>query len=904
MTLREYARKRRFGATPEPADDSVAAPSRRPIFVVQLHHASSRHYDFRLEADGVLKSWAVPKGPSLRVGEKRLAVQVEDHPLSYAGFAGDIPEGHYGAGHVDVFDHGTWSCDGEPLAAIAAGKLDFVLHGERLNGNWTLVRTALRGKQPQWLLIKRDDAFAADREADDLLGEPPAAKSAQKRAAKATKAGSASSRARDAAPARSAAAGAAAPSAARPRRSDAAWRKRALALDGARDRPCPPAERAQLTQLRERAPDGAQWLHEIKWDGYRLLADLDAGQATLRSRNDQAWTERFPEVAHAVQALPVSQARLDGELVVLDADGRSDFSALQRVLDGTSRQPLRYLVFDLLGVAGVDLRAVPLLQRKQLLRELLGQTPGVLAYSDHVLGHGPQVFAAAAAKGYEGVVSKRAQARYHGGRGGDWVKTKHENSDDFVVVGYTDPKGARSDFGSLLLAQRDGDGGWRYVGRVGTGFDVAALRRMGTQLDALHTDQAVVDIPAHAPFPRRSVHWVRPQLVAEVAFRGWAKEGLLRQAAFKRLREDKPLQDLGGGRARAAQAPGPSHHAVAARAAAAAKTAPLASASTAKRAAARDAGAARKPATATPRKAKAVQDAEGAASTDAAADAVVITHPERVVYPDAGIRKGEVADYYRTIAPWLLPEVANRPLSLLRCPDGAGGECFFQKHNNRALGQHVHAIALKQNSGTEDYLYIDDLAGLLELVQMNTLELHPWGSTVDNPEHPDRLVFDLDPGEGVRWAQIKSAARAIRTRLRETGLESFVRLSGGKGLHVVVPIVPGADWEQAREFCDAFAQALAASAPERYVATMSKAKRTGVIFVDWLRNGRGNTSVCAWSLRARAHATVAVPLRWEELARIASPQAFPLAKALQRAARLRAHPWKEMETLRQRLPGS
>ncbi|MBN6112964.1 DNA ligase D [Xanthomonas bonasiae] len=912
MTLREYARKRRFGATPEPADDSVATPSRRPIFVVQLHHASSRHYDFRLEADGVLKSWAVPKGPSLRVGEKRLAVQVEDHPLSYAGFAGDIPEGHYGAGHVDVFDHGTWSCDGEPLAAIAAGKLDFVLHGERLNGNWKLVRTALRGKQPQWLLIKRDDAFAADREADDLLQDSPAASAT--RVAKATKVTKVTkvSKAGAASKAKPTRGQASAATPARPRRSDAAWRKRALALQGAHERPCPPGERAQLTTLRARAPDGAQWLHEIKWDGYRLLADLDAGQATLRSRNDQAWTETFPEVAHAVQALPVGEARLDGELVVLDADGRSDFSALQRVIEGSSKQPLRYLVFDLLGVAGVDLRDVPLLQRKELLRALLGDAPGVLAYSDHVLGHGPEVFAAAAAKGYEGVVSKRVDARHHGGRGGDWVKTKHENSDDFVIVGYTDPKGARNGFGSLLLAQRS-DGGLRYVGRVGTGFDEAGLRRLLAQLQALHSAQEVVDLPAHAPFPRRSVHWVRPQLVAEVAFRGWAKEGLLRQAAFKRLREDKPLQDLGGDRA-PPPAAAPGSHVVAARAAASAKkTAPAARGpatpakrSTSKGDATKNGAAKRKAATAksAPRASTAARKVASSASADADAAAVVITHPERVVYPGAGISKGEVADYYRAIAPWLLQEVAGRPLSLLRCPDGAGGECFFQKHNNRALGEHVHAIALKQKSGTEDYLYIDDLAGLLELVQMNTLELHPWGSTVDDPEHPDRLVFDLDPGEGVSWAQIKAAAREIRTRLRETGLESFVRLSGGKGLHVVVPIVPGADWEQARDFCEAFAQALAASAPDRYVATMSKAKRTGVIFVDWLRNGRGNTSVCSWSLRAREHATVAVPLRWEELARIASPQAFPLAKALQRAARLREHPWKEMDKLRQRLPGT
>lgn len=844
MSLHDYARKRRFGQTPEPADDVVGAAHHRPIFVVQLHHASSRHYDFRLEADGVLKSWAVPKGPSLRAGDKRLAVQVEDHPLSYATFQGDIPKGHYGAGHVELFDHGTWACEGDPLEAIAAGKLDFVLHGERLNGHWKLVRTAMRGKQPQWLLIKRDDAHASALEADDLL----------EAAAKPT------SRAR--APRKTAGKDDREPAAKPARRRDATWRKRALALEGARDQPCPIGLRAQLTTLQARAPDGEQWLHEIKWDGYRLLVDLLEGHAQLRSRNDQAWTERFAEVARAVAALPVSDARLDGELVVIDAAGRSDFTALQHVIEGTSRQPLRYLVFDLLGVAGVDLRATPLLQRKQLLRELLGTQPGTLAYSDHVIGHGSAVFDATGEKGYEGIVSKRSEAVHHAGRGGDWVKIKHENSDEFVIVGYTDPNGARSGFGSLLMARPDA-AGWHYVGRVGTGFDERALQQLGARLARLHTPDAAVELPAHVPFSRRSVHWVQPKLIAEVAFRGWAKHGLLRQAAFKRLREDKPIAELDPAREH------PRARATASRASVDSRS---------------------------------VATGGGAVRGAVEADEVVITHPERVVYPAAGISKGEVADYYRAIASWLLPEVANRPLSLLRCPDGTGAECFFQKHQGRALGGHVRSVALRQKSGVEDYLYIDDVAGLLELVQMNTLELHPWGSTVDDPEHPDRLVFDLDPGEGVSWTQIKAAARDIRARLREAGLESFVRLSGGKGLHVVVPIVPSADWQQARDFCEAFAQALATHAPDRYVATMSKAKRRGLIFVDWLRNGRGSTSVCSWSLRAREHATVAVPLRWEQLAGITSPQAFPLAKALARAKRLREHPWQGVAALKQRLP--
>ncbi|MCC4634466.1 DNA ligase D [Xanthomonas dyei] len=685
----------------------------------------------------------------------------------------------------------------------------------------------------------------------------------------------------------------------------ATWRTRALKLDGARDARCPTDVRAQLTLLREQAPDGDGWLHEIKWDGYRLLADLVDGRVQLRSRNDQAWTDRFPQVVSALQALPVRDARLDGELVVLDAQGRSDFSALQRALDGSARQPLRYLVFDLLGVAGVDLRDTPLLQRKQLLRALLGNTPGTLAYSDHVIGHGPEVFAASADKGWEGIVSKRSDAAYRGGRGADWVKTKHEDSDEFVVVGYTDPKGARSGFGALLLAQPDGKA-LRYVGRVGTGFDDALLDKITTQLRALHSDTATLELPSHLPGRPRDVHWVRPALIAEVAFRGWAKQGLLRQAAFKRLRQDKPMIDLGGDRA------APTKRATKTRAAAA--TSSVATRETASKKVStttssvastrtRAGEAASKSRTSV---ASSVTTTASATSKKTAAalstDGVTITHPERVVFPALGISKGEVADYYRAVAPLVLPEVARRPLSLLRCPDGVGGDCFFQKHQGRQLGAHIEAIALKQKSGTEDYLYIEDAAGLLELVQMNTLELHPWGSCIDDPEHPDRLVFDLDPGEQVAWSAVVAAARDIRTKLRAAGLESAVRLSGGKGLHVVVPVVPDVSWEQARDFCEAFAQALATQAPARYVATMSKAKRHGVIFVDWLRNGRGNTSVCSWSLRARDKATVAVPLYWEELGKISGPDAFPIDKAVQRAKRQRVDPWAEVLAVKQRLP--
>ncbi len=851
MSLQEYRRKRRFDGTPEPDAERTGAPARRPIFVVQLHHASSRHYDFRLEADGVLKSWAVPKGPSLRVGEKRLAVEVEDHPLSYATFEGDIPSGHYGAGHVDVYDHGTWACDGDPLEAIAAGKLDFVLHGERLKGGWKLVRTAMKGKQHQWLLIKRDDDDARDAEADDMLDTAPARRTTGKRTAASTTRTGTGKAVKTVAKAPAA------------RKADARWHKRALALPEARDTPYPQGFKPQLTDHRATAPEGDGWLHEIKWDGYRLLAEVSDGVVSLRSRGGLDWTDDFPEVVQAIAALPVRDLRLDGELVVLDAQGRSDFTALQKVIDGTARQPLRYVVFDMPGIAGVDISRAPLLARKALLKDLIGPAPGTLAYSEHVLDHGPQVFAASGDAGYEGIISKRVDAVYVNTRSPTWIKIKHENTDEFLIVGYTEPKGSRTGFGSLLMATPD-KGGLRYVGRVGTGFDDALLRALTRQLSALAVKDAAVALPAHVPFPARSVHWVKPVLVAEVAFRGWAKEGLLRQASFKRLREDKAAKDLGGAAKVPAKEKKTTAGKITTKAGAAAKT----------RAVAENAGD------------------------------VNISHPERVVFAKAKITKGEVADYYRQMARWVLPEVARRPLSLLRCPDGVDKPCFFQKHHGTGLGEAVGAIPLEQKSGREDYLYIEDLTGLLQLVQMNTLELHPWGATVADPERPDRLVFDLDPGEGVTWAQVKTAARDVRDRLLETGLQSFVRLSGGKGVHVVVPLQPRADWAQAKDFCEAFAQAMAEHAPERYVATMSKAKRTGVIFIDWLRNARGATSVCSWSLRARPGAGVAVPLRWEELGRVTAADAFPLAKALQRAQRLKQDPWDGIDAVKQVLPGA
>jgi bifunctional non-homologous end joining protein LigD len=885
MSLREYVRKRKFDQTPEPASGGRAHRKRhQPIFVVQLHHATARHYDFRLEVDGALKSWAVPKGPSLRPGEQRLAVEVEDHPISYATFGGDIPEGHYGAGHVDVFDHGTWQPKEEnPLKAIAAGKLDFELHGRHLRGRWTLVRTRRQSSKNQWLLLKRSDAETRDAEADDFLdaamrkatvawrrahGQRVDAKgkvigstaAAKKTAAKKSVAGKANAR-KTATKKTATKSSSGKKTAASGRRSEAVFKAKARALDGARAESLAAGFQAQLAMQKASPPAGDQWLHETKWDGYRLLTDLDHGKAKLRSRNDLDWTARVPHVVKAIQALPVRQARLDGELVALDAHGNSDFAGLQQALKDGNGQRLRYILFDMPGIAGVDLTGTPLIERKGLLEELLADADDALAYSTHVRGHGAEVFTAAGHRGLEGIVSKRVDSVYACRRTPDWIKIKHANSDEFVIVGYTPPQGSRKGFGALLLATRE-KGELRYVGRIGTGFNDAALRDLTKRMKALAVTNAVVEIPDHVPLPARRVQWIRPTLVVEVAFRGWGGHRLLRQGSFMRLREDKNVDDL-------------------------------------------DMQAVK----ATPRKrASAKQAAKAATKTvrkhaDKAGENVTITHASRVVYPDGKITKGDVAMYYTAVAKWILPELIDRPLSMLRCPGGVGAECFFQKHHAATLGGSVKAIPLKEkDAGVDDYVYIRDLRGLLELVQMNTLEFHPWGSRVDKPDAPDRIVFDLDPAEGVAWKSVIAAAREIRTRLEEIGLESFVRTSGGKGLHVVVPFRRGPGWPAVKQFCESFADAMVALHPLQYIATASKAQRKGKIFIDWLRNTRGATSVCSWSLRARAGAPVAMPLHWDELGRIRSGAAFDLKKALKRAKGLKADPWAGLAATKQRLP--
>jgi bifunctional non-homologous end joining protein LigD len=842
LSLREYDRKRRFDSTPEPRSEGSAAQGGRPIFVVQLHHASRRHYDFRLQVGDTLKSWACPKGPSYDPNVKRLAVEVEDHPISYATFQGDIPAGAYGGGHVDTFDSGVWSTPYDPEAQLEKGHLRFELFGTRLKGNWHLVRSGKPAKQPTWFLMHDKDAYASDVEADDLLD---ARMIASTRAA-AGRSGGAKE--------------VAATLAKRKRRKvpvagHRATRagKLAAAAEGAKKaRPGGEFFKPELATLRDNPPVGEQWLHEVKWDGYRILATVFKGAVELWSRNGLSWTQKIPDIRQAIESLGLDSARLDGELIALDAKGQSDFNALQKTLSGEANAPLAYMLFDLPFLQGYDLSGTPLHARKAILEALLEDAPAHLSYSTHVVGNGDQVFAMASAQQLEGILSKRVDSRYRPGRGDDWLKIKRVESDEFAVVGYTAPKGGRQGFGALLLARPAPAGGWHFIGQVGSGFSNRQLLDLSRTLATGGSTRPSVRNPQDAP---RAVKWIEPTAVAEINYRGIGNQGLLRQPSLKGMRPDKSPDDLRDSD----------------RAAPASESEPGRTASARK------------------------------ASTTAPAG-IVITHPDRVVYPADGYTKQDVADYYRAVMDWFLPGVLNRPTSVIRYPDGIDKASFFQKHIPSGGLKHVGSVKLKEETGAAAvYLYPESADSIMELVQYGTLEFHPWGARVDTPDLADRVVFDLDPGPDVGWARVVAAARLVRRLLADLGLQSFLRTTGGKGLHVVLPLNPPSDWATVKQFAQGFANALAGAHPLEFVAVSTKSLRKGKIFVDYLRNGRGATAVASYSLRGRPGAPVAVPLRWEELGRIKSGAQFDIRSLPARLKRLRKDPWAGIDELEQSL---
>ncbi len=835
MGLDTYRKKRNFKTTPEPSDRGEGSGRG---FVVQLHHASHRHFDFRLEFDGVLKSWAVPKGPSFDPGVKRLAVEVEDHPLSYADFEGDIPEGNYGAGHVDVFDSGTWQPIGSAREGLRKGELKFNLYGDVLRGSWVLVRTRKQASKQQWLLIKHEDEFAGPRDVNDFV-DPDSDRPiplARRRKTWQTV---------DAKPD------------AKPRRT------RKSELSGEPEKMTDGPFKPELCRAVEMSPDGDDWLHEVKWDGYRILTTVVKGRARLWSRNGNEWTSRLPELAAAVETLGFDSVRLDGEMVVL-RDGRDSFHALQKRLSEADKEPALLMLFDLLHLDGRSLVKVPLVERKQLLSQCLLDHPhDLLRYSEHQIGHGAKLFRQSKASGLEGVVSKRVDGSYSGTRSGSWVKAKGRPSDEFAVVGFTEPKGSRSGIGALLLGAPDENGMLDYVGRVGTGFSDAQLVELRKRLQKSVISNPAADIERMSKPDARLAIWVKPELVAEVFYQGYGGRGLLRQVALKALRPDKTVEDLMTESRN--------------------RVSPTSSATKSLPEKMDDRNSS-------------LQEKQGNEP------AVAITHPERIVFRQSAITKADVAAYYREVAKWILPELEGRPLSVVRCPDGEGKKCFFQKHAGRGWGTHIHTIEVQEKSGKDQYLCIHDAQGLLELVQMNVLEFHPWGSAMDNPDVASRIVFDLDPGASVEWQEIVSGAREIRKQLGSIGLESFVRTSGGKGLHVVVPINPPADWDTVNKFSRAVAKSLSGLHPDRFVAVAGEKNREGKVFIDWQRNARGATSVASYSLRARPSAGVAMPVTWEELGRVKSGDAFSLKSALTRLRRRRKDPWEDVSKIRQSPP--
>ncbi|MEO8296895.1 MAG: DNA ligase D [Burkholderiales bacterium] len=852
--LQGYRNKRDFTLTPEPQGATRARTGGLP-FVVHKHAARHLHYDFRLALDGVLKSWAVPKGPSLDPTERRMAVAVEDHPLDYAGFEGVIPAGQYGAGTVIVWDQGHWMPVGDPLAGLAAGRLKFELHGHKLRGHWTLVR--MRGRpderQAAWLLIKeRDDQARAVADYDVLVEQPdsvllpagphPSAKAqARPKAQPALKAGAKAKAGKVARQASASAASTGLPALARPA---------ALPLTLA----------PQLAVLVDRPPTSGAWRYELKFDGYRLLARIDAQGVRLLTRNGNDWTTKLRSLAREVAGLGLQQAWLDGEIVVAGNDGVPDFQRLQNAFEAGRTEAVTYHVFDLPYCDDHDLRAVPLSERRTLLRDRLSGAGASRVHFSEDFAAGPaELLHTACELRMEGLIGKRADAPYTSARSPDWIKLKCTQRQEFVIGGYTEPRGARTGLGALLVGVHDPAGRLRYAGKVGTGFDATRLQALRRQLDALQASGPPFDpAPPTDAGARADIHWVRPKLVAEISFAQWTRDGRIRHAVFHGLRSDKPPRAIT--RERAAE-PASTSAAAAKRTSKPARKATL--------------DAAVKPPSLRP---------------PAWPAAVRLTHPDRVIDPSTGITKQELAQYYLAASRQMLPHLQRRPVALVRAPDGIGGALFFQKHGAQLAVPGLRRLDPALDPGHPPLLEVATLPALLGAVQMNVVEFHTWNATTRAIEQPDRMVFDLDPGEGVAWPRVQEAAVLVRALLVELGLQSWLKTSGGKGLHVVVPCKPALDWAPLKALSQRIVQHLAQTLPSHFVAKSGPRNRVGKVYADYLRNGRGATTAAAWSARARPGMGVSVPVAWDELDHLTSGAHWTVRTAVERL--VLPDPWR------------
>lgn len=825
--LASYRAKRDFSKTPEPR--AKVGPKNEWRFAVQRHEARRLHFDLRLELDGVLKSWAVAKGISMVPGVKRLAVETEDHPLDYLTWEGVIPKGEYGGGTMIVWDRGTWLADGDPREGLKNGKLIFALNGERLKGHWHFVRMKRRPgeRQEQWLLFKGEDGYSLG--AGDL--EPAATELTSVISGLTNEDLAERQQIRPDHKARE-----------KIRRASGAKASVYSKLTGAKKSILPVFVDPALAEERDGPPQGKGWLHEIKHDGYRMQARLDGGKVKLLTRTGLDWTKRFPTIAKALAQLPVSSALLDGEIVAQEDSGISTFTALQTDLKSGRRDRLVYFMFDLLYCEGVNLTGVALADRKATLEEILQAAPGSLPlrYSAHMdEGDSRTIFAHACQMGLEGLLSKRADAPYRGGRGDSWIKSKCALGQEFVIIGYVPSSTSRQAVGSLVLGFYDGKE-LVHAGRAGTGFTDETALALRSGLATIETAQPKFKRPVDKQ-SLQNVRWVEPRLVADIQFRGWSPDKLLRQAAFKGLREDKAPKDV---------------------------------------------------------KLEIPQDQTNRGGKTVTSS-VKLTHPDRILWPEDGITKQGLAEFYTDIAEWILPHITGRVLSLVRCPGGVGKSCFYAKHIWDGADKSLLPIDIGE---AEPMLAIRDLDGLIALVQANVLEIHPWGSRVEALEKPDRIIFDLDPGEDVAWEEVIEGAFEVRERLKKLHLESFVKTTGGKGLHVVAPITPTADWDRVKDFTRTLAEAMATDTPRRYLAVMTKARRKGRIFVDYLRNGRGATAVAAYSTRARKGATISVPLTWNELETGIRANHFSIDNLRQRLSHRRRDAWTGFFELKQKLP--
>ncbi|CAB5519287.1 Putative DNA ligase-like protein Rv0938/MT0965 [Pseudomonas putida] len=814
--LQEYQRKRDFNATPEPAGTRRRGrPAHALQYCIQKHDASHLHYDFRLELDGTLKSWAIPKGPSLDPKVRRLAIHVEDHPLDYADFEGHIPEGHYGAGDVIVWDRGVWEPEGDPRSAYAKGKLRFRLQGEKLAGVWNLFRTHLAGKKEQWMLVKSDDDQARSESDYSIVEAQPDSVLSE----------------RTLLPRRAKAQATPAKRAASPRTRVANAKKAEL----------PEHLQPQLATLVDAPPSG-DWRYEVKFDGYRILARIEGSDVRLFTRNGHDWSAKMPHQVQALRDLKLKSAWLDGEVVVAGENGLADFQALQNAFDTEHDERITYYVFDLPFLDGQDLRQVPLQDRRETLRQLLeGRESEQVKYSADFDQPVDSLLDSACRLELEGLIGKRADSPYSGRRSSDWIKLKCKQRQEFVIVGYTEPKGSRNGFGALLLALHDNDSGQlRYAGKVGTGFSTTTLDSIHARLKPLEVDKPALAKPPTGA-DARGVHWLKPQLLAEVAYAQMTRDGVVRHSVFHGLRDDKPATAIDLERAMP-------------------KT----------------------------RVAK--------PSPEPTLGDLRLTHPDRVIDASSGVTKRQVAEYYAQVAPWILPQLKDRPVALVRAPEGLGGELFFQKNAGQL---HIpDVVSYSKAQAGQAAMILNSAESLLGAVQMNMLELHTWNGTDKDFDKPDRFVLDLDPDPALPWKAMLEATQLTLTLLDELGLKVFLKTSGGKGMHLVVPLTRRAGWDEVKDFSHAIVQYLARLFPERLSAVSGPKNRVGRIFIDYLRNGKGATTVSAYSLRAREGLPVSVPIWREELPQLKGANQWHIGNLAERLAEV-DDPWADLAKTRQ-----